>query len=147
MKIRSAVPDDSTAILELAVTLGHDTIWANTDMNASWAEATTRLLRLIDHPDALVLVAIHEEAVVGCLVGEICSHIFLPHMKYFYEPVLYIQPAFRRKRAGAELWKMAKAWARVHGIDRGVYAKPKIGVRKNGRRLIEEVHWHVWGIG
>ena len=124
--VRPATHDDLTFVSDASLQLGNETAWRDVNLLQTYGDGLARILELIDDDSILVAVAEDETHPVGCLIGEVVNHILIPQARYLYEHVLYVEPRYRRKRAGVRLWHYAKAWAQARGADRGIYGKPKL---------------------
>ncbi len=145
--IQPATIHDVPSLVDISLELACTTYWKSVDLDQSYTGACDTLMNLIDQGETLVALAVDTTCntyYCGAIIGDIAHHIFLPTHTYFYEHVLYVDPAYRQRRVGPKLWKYAKQWALARGATGGVYGRPKLGKRKNGRQMIEEVYYHTW---
>lgn len=104
MNIRSATVEDRPELVELLVQFSSETPVAflqNPEINE------TRMMRQIDaiQRNGIVLVAEHQDQLVGMIMGIIVEDLWLPQKKYIREVAWYVVPQHRGSSAGLRLLK------------------------------------------
>lgn len=140
--IRPATHEDVPRLIELGVVLHASTSYAALDFNH--AKAAAFLHSLIGSPSGVVFVSVHDEVIIGGMVGGLVDQWFNDDL-IAYDYSLFVEPSRRQGIVAARLIAAFQEWARIKGAKQ-IYMGIGTGVSVEGTtRLYERMGLRVAG--
>jgi len=116
--VRVAGPDDIPGVVRTSAGLSSEDGAARDPLrNADWPRlhAAQEYAKHVVNPDVLVLVADHDGAVVGHLLGSFQGESAMWVAPRAYLISMYVMPAWRGQHVGSQLVERFTAWAKDKG--------------------------------
>lgn len=136
--IRQATLADAPALLALYAAAMAEIALPGVEFSASWhAESDKRLRDLLQHPDALVLVADADDAVVGYELAVLVGNRTMQSVS------TYILPEHRRGWLARKLVDDAIAWGVLRGCE---WCECRTNLNSAAHRLLEHGGFRVVGV-
>lgn len=140
--IRPATNEDVPRLIELGVVLHASTSYAALDFNHDKAAAF--LHSLIVSPNGVVFVSVHDDVIIGGMVGGLVDQWFNDDL-IAYDYSLFVEPGRRQGIVAARLIAAFQEWARIKGAKQ-IYMGIGTGVGVEGTtRLYERMGLRVAG--